>query len=126
MGPTIVPKGAQFMLARAGVSPGRHSTNGFARFVATWGARQMFLAVMFLALGALAGLIVGRMTADAAGHREGACVALRMAAALGYLDDKQQRLVMHTLATALNPDVDLFPGGRRAIEQACEATAGRG
>jgi hypothetical protein len=118
------------MLARVVVSPGTGPTRQpidkrSGRLVVAWRTREVFLGATFLALGALAGLIVGHMTANAAGHREGACVALRMAAALGYLDDKQKRLVMHKLATALNPDADLFPGGRRAIEQACEAPDSR-
>src|SRR5262245_29396557 len=100
------------MLAQAGLSldgeaARRLSLMGFARLVARWPARKILLAMTFLALGGLAGLAAGRATASAAGHREGACVAVRMAGALGYLDDKQQRLVMHTLATALNPHVDL-------------------
>jgi hypothetical protein len=117
------------MLARVGVSPdGRPARQRLAkllwRIVPAGKARETLLATTFLALGALAGLISGRMTANTDGHREGACIALRMAAALGYLDDRQQRLVMHNLTTALNPDVDLFPGGRRAIAQACEAARG--
>jgi hypothetical protein len=73
-------------------------------------------------LETLTGLVAGRMAVGAAGHQEGACIALRVAAALGYLDDRQRRMVMHTLATALNPDVDPFPGGHRAMRQACKAT----
>ena len=70
-------------------------------------------------------MVAGRVTANAAGHREGACIALDMAAALGYLDARQQRAVIRMLATAVNPDVDLFPGGQRAIVQACDAMARR-
>jgi len=90
-----------------------------------WRAHGLLLATAFLALGVLAGLAAGRLTANAAAHRDGACNALQMAAALGYLDDRQQRVVMRTLATAVNPDVDLFPGGHRATRQACDAVAGR-
>ena len=71
-----------------------------------------------------AGMVAGRVTANAAGHREGACIALNMAAALGYLDARQQRAVIRMLATAVNPDVDLFPGGQRAIVR--HATPWRG
>lgn len=88
-------------------------------------ARSFLLVAAVVALGVVAGLFTGRMTASAAAHREGACIALQMAAALGYLDERQQRMVMHNIATALNPDVDLFPGGHRAMRQACDAVAGR-
>jgi hypothetical protein len=43
------------------------------------------------------------------GSSEGrACTALHMAAACGYLDERQQRVVMRTLATTINPNVDFF------------------
>jgi hypothetical protein len=47
-----------------------------------------------------------------------------MAAACGYLDERQQRVVMRTLATAINPDVDFFPDGYRALRDACRANDG--
>ncbi len=90
------------------------------------GARGFLLATAFLALSVLAGLVVGRSTASTAAHQEGACIALQMAAALGYLDDRQQRMLMLSLATAINPDMDLFPGGHRAMRQTCDAIAARG
>jgi hypothetical protein len=62
--------------------------------------------------------------ANRAAHRTGACIALNMAAALGYLDADQQRRLRHALSTALNPDVELFSGGRPSLQEACGATAG--
>ena len=56
-------------------------------------------------------------------HRTGACIALNMAAALGYLDARQQRQVRHALVTAINPDSDLFTGGRPSLREACNAGA---
>lgn len=129
----MVPKGAQLMAARVGAraSVDRRAIRlpvavRLGRLVARWRPRGVFLAMTFLALGAFGGVVAGRVTANAAGHREGACIALNMAAALGYLDDRQRHAVMRILATAVNPDVDLFPGGRRAIAQACDAVARRG
>jgi hypothetical protein len=49
-----------------------------------------------------------------------------MAAAHGYLDDRQQRVVMRALATAMNPEAHLFPGGYAAMRQACGAHSGQG
>jgi hypothetical protein len=86
----------------------------------------VLLAMTILALGAFAGLAAGRVTANVAGHPEGACIALNMAATLGYLDDRQRRAVMRTLATAVNPDAELFHGGHRGIAQACDAVTRRG
>jgi hypothetical protein len=54
-------------------------------------------------------------------HRTGACIALNMAGALGYLDADQQRRVRHALATAINPDADLFLGGRPSLREVCDS-----
>ena len=51
--------------------------------------------------------------------------ALRMAAALGYLDVEQQRRVRNALVTAINPDADLFAGFRPSAPEACSAGADR-
>ena len=83
------------------------------------------LAATCLALGALGGSIVGATAANRSAHQTGACTALHMAAAHGYLDERQQRVVMRALATAINPDVDLFPGGYRAMREACSVNGGR-
>jgi len=72
-----------------------------------------------LALGALAGAIAGMSLSGGVAQHKGACAALHMAAARGYLDERQQRVVMRTLTTAINPDVELFPGGYRAMREAC-------
>ena len=90
-----------------------------------WRPRGFVLAASCIALGALGGsIVVGSMTSRAA-HQKGACAALHMAAAYGYLDERQQRVVMRSVATALNPDVDSFPGGYRAMREACGAIGGR-
>jgi hypothetical protein len=75
--------------------------------------------------GAVAGLAAGQSMATRSAHRTGACIALNMAAALGYLDAQQQRQVRHALVTAINPDADLFTGGRPSLREACGAGADR-
>jgi hypothetical protein len=129
----MMPKSARFMAARAGVrapfdrrTNRPHLTDRFRQLPHRGGARAVLLAMMIFALGALSGLVGARVTANAAGPREGACIALSMAATLGYLDDRQRRAVMRTLATAVNPDADLFPGGHRGLVQACDAVTKRG
>jgi hypothetical protein len=74
--------------------------------------------VLLLAGGA-AGLAAGRSMANRAAYRAGACNALNMAAALGYLDDDQQRRLRHALSTALNPDAELFSAGRLHLQETC-------
>jgi 2-methylcitrate dehydratase PrpD len=69
--------------------------------------------------GGVAGLATGQSMANRAAHRTGACIALNMAAALGYLDAEQQRRLRHALTTAVNPHVDLFSGKRPSLEEAC-------
>ena len=88
--------------------------------------RGIVLAVICLAIGALAGTVAAGSMAARSPHQDGACIALRMAAAYGYLDDRQQRVVMRALATATNPEAHLFPGGYPAMRQACGAVAGQG
>ena len=90
-----------------------------------WRPRGFVLAASCIALGALGGSIIGGSMTSRAAHQKGACAALHMAAAYGYLDERQQRVVMRSVATALNPDVDSFPGGYRAMREACGAIGGR-
>jgi hypothetical protein len=78
------------------------------------------LALVCLAIGALAGTVGASVPmAVRSPHQEGACMALHMAAAHGYLDERQQRVVMRALATATNPNAHLFPGGYSSMQQAC-------
>jgi hypothetical protein len=87
------------------------------------GAHRVLIGAALLLAGAVAGLAAGQAMAQRAAHRAGACSALNMAAALGYIDAAQQRQVRHALATALNPDVDLFLGGRPSLREACATGA---
>lgn len=87
--------------------------------------RALLLAVACLAVGAAGGLLIGASAANHSAHDKGACAALNMAAAYGYLDARQQRVVMRSLTTAVNPDVDSF-SGYRAVREACSATGVRG
>ena len=86
-----------------------------------WRPRGSVLAASCIALGALGGSIVGGSMA----HQKGACADLHMASAYRYLDERQQRVVMRSLATAINPHVDFFPGGYRAMREACSANGRR-
>ena len=84
-------------------------------------APRALIGVALLLAGGVAGLAAGQSMAGRAAHRTGACIALNMAAALGYLDAEQQRRVRHALSTALNPEVDLFTGGRPSLKEGCGA-----
>src|SRR5262245_61710466 len=81
-------------------------------------APRALIGVALLLAGGVAGMAAGRNLANRAAHRAGACNALNMAAALGYLDADQQRRVRHALSTALNTDADLFSAGRPHREEA--------
>ena len=105
--------------AKHRLAAGPHALEGHA-----W-LRALLLMVPCLAAGAIGGLIVGASMADRTAHRKGACMALHMAAAHGYLDERQQRVVMRALVTAINPDVESFSGGYRAMRDACAAAGGR-
>ena len=84
--------------------------------------RTLAGAALLLA-GAVAGFAAGQTIANRAAHRTGACVALYMAATLGYLDTEQQRRVRHALSTAINPEADLFTGSRPSVHEPCDAGA---
>ena len=88
------------------------------------GVATLVLGGAALVLAGAVGLAVGHTMATRSAHQAGACAALNMAAALGYLDADQQRRVRHALATAVNPDVDLFSGRRPGLQEACNARAG--
>jgi len=91
-----------------------------------WGgalAPRVLLGAALVLLGAVAGLAAGQAMAARSAHRAGACAAINMAAALGYLDGEQQRRVRHALATAVNPDVDLFAGGAPSLRDSCNTGA---
>jgi hypothetical protein len=74
-------------------------------------APRVLIGAALVLLGAVAGLAAGQSMARRTAHQTGACIALNMAAALGYLDAEQQRQVRHALATAINP----------SLRQACNA-----
>jgi hypothetical protein len=82
-------------------------------------APRVFVGTALILLGAVAGLAAGQSMAKRAAHQTGACIALNMAAALGYLDAEQQRQVRHALVTAINPHVDLFSGSRPRLRDVC-------
>jgi uncharacterized membrane protein len=87
-------------------------------------ARRLVVGTVLLLVGAAAGLAAGQTMVTRSAHQAGACSALSMAAALGYLDAEQQRQVRHALVTAVNPDVDLFSGRRPRLQETCNAWAG--
>lgn len=81
---------------------------------------RLVAAVALLLVGAAA----GQRMATRAAHQTGACIALQMAGALGYLDAEQRRRVRNALVTAINPDADLFAGLRPSAPEACSAVGG--
>ena len=87
-------------------------------------APRLVVGAALLLVGAAAGLAAGQTMVTRSAHQAGACSALNMAAALGYLDAEQQRQVRHALVTAVNPDVDLFSGSRPRLQETCNARAG--
>lgn len=82
-------------------------------------APRVLVGIVLLLAGGAAGLAAGRSMANRAAYRAGACNALNMAAALGYLDADQQRRLRHALSTALNPDAELFSAGRLHLQETC-------
>jgi hypothetical protein len=110
---------------RAGRTDGPRSDHvaDLGRWARILAPRALVGAALLLA-GGVAGLAAGQSMANRAAHRAGACSALNMAAALGYLDADQQRRLRHALSTALNPDVGLFSAGRSSLPEKCGTGAG--
>src|SRR5262245_420421 len=110
------------MMLKAPRSPAAAARRSLAEWAGGWARglapRPLVGAALVLA-GGVAGLAAGQSMANRAAHRTGACIAVNMAAALGYLDAQQQRRLRHALTTAVNPDVDLFSGRRPSLEEAC-------
>jgi hypothetical protein len=83
--------------------------------------------VLVAAASALIGMIVGNSVATPTqkhmAHRQGACAALDIAQAYGLVDDNNRRLVVRGLTQANNPYASLFPGGYRALSDACADVA---
>jgi hypothetical protein len=116
----IAPVGAERQRWEIGTSRSAHRLwQGSGRILPIRAATGIALVLS----GAVAGLAAGQSMAARSAHRTGACIALNMAAALGYLDAQQQRQVRHALVTAINPDADLFTGGRPNLREACGAGA---
>lgn len=59
------------------------------------------------------------------GNRQGACITMDMAMALGFLDDPGRRLVTRSLSSGLNPYYDRFEGGHGALLETCADIAHR-
>jgi hypothetical protein len=70
-------------------------------------------------IGLVAGGLLVRPFVGAATHMDGACIAMDMAVAHGYLDVTQRKIVTRALTQDINPYVDRFPGGYRALTVAC-------
>lgn len=98
---------------------------GWSKMQGRWRLRAILLVISCVAAGAIGGSIAGASMAGRSAHQKGACAALHMAAAHGYMDERQQRVVMRTLATTINPDVEFFPGGYRALRDICGLNGGR-
>jgi hypothetical protein len=112
------------LLAQVAAQP-RHDGRGRLHGSVSMLARRALAGAALVLAGAVAGLAAGQAMAQRSAHRAGACSALNMAAALGYLDAGQQRQVRHALATALNPDVELFSGNRTRMPEACRTAGDR-
>jgi 2-methylcitrate dehydratase PrpD len=87
-------------------------------------APRALAGVALVLAGAVGGMVAGQAIAGRSAHQTGACMALNMAAALGYLDAEQQRQVRHALVTAINPDADLLSGARPSLQETCSAALG--
>jgi hypothetical protein len=77
-------------------------------------APRLVVGAVLLLVGAAAGLAASQTMVTRSAHQAGACSALNMAAALGYLDAEQQRQVRHAR----------FSGSRPRLQETCNARAG--
>jgi hypothetical protein len=73
--------------------------------------------------GLLAGIILARPTSGTASHAEGACIAMDMATAYGFLDETKRKIVTRALTQANNPYAGRFPDGYRELNATCSDLA---
>jgi hypothetical protein len=80
-------------------------------------------AAAALLIGMLTGALLARPALENAAHRDGACIALDMAMAHGYLDATTRKVVTRALTRDINPYANRFPGGHRPLTDACAEIA---
>jgi hypothetical protein len=74
----------------------------------------------------LFGFAVGYLSRPAttvSAYARGACVAMDMASAYGFLDDAKRKIVTRALTLQNNPYTVQMPGGYRALTTACTEIA---
>ena len=79
--------------------------------------------VLFTSAAATVGLVAGITLARPVGghtsHAEGACIAMDLATAYGFLDETKRKVVTRALSQANNPYAGNFPAGYRALTATC-------
>jgi hypothetical protein len=77
------------------------------------------IATMAALAGLLAGIVLVRPASGTATHAEGACIAMDLAMAYGFLDETKRKIVTRGLTLENNPYAGRFPGGYRALTATC-------
>jgi hypothetical protein len=83
----------------------------------------MLIASTAALAGLLAGTLLARPIIGRTAHAEGACIAMDMATAYGFLDETKRKIVTRALTQANNPYAGSFPGGYRALTSTCSDLA---
>ena len=52
-------------------------------------------------------------------HREGACIAMDIAMAFGFVDEHKRKVVTRAITDGGNPYAGRFTGGYRKLNEAC-------
>jgi hypothetical protein len=84
-----------------------------------WGV----VVVGLMAVSAAAGAVMATSTSSPRLYRDGACIAMDIATAYGFLDEPKRKIVTRAIADAANPYAGRFAGGYRALTEACESVA---
>jgi hypothetical protein len=101
---------------------------GRAVLSATWSAlrgetKRLLLVASGAALLGLAGGVVLRPAPAVSAHAHGACVAMDMASAYGFLDETKRKIVTRALTQQHNSYAPHFSGGYHALTTACADVA---
>jgi hypothetical protein len=70
-------------------------------------------------IGLVAGLLLARPGGGIATHSQGACIAMDVATAYGFLDETKRRIVTRALTQANNPYAARFPRRYRSLADIC-------
>jgi hypothetical protein len=86
---------------------------------ATVSIRRRLAVATLMVLSALAAHVITLLDVTPRLQREGACIAMDMATAYGFIDEPKRKVVTRAISETGNPHAGRFTGGYRKLNDAC-------